>query len=100
MDENGGEIAEIIDNRLGGNYDIKSITCVAKLAMKCLDARPLYRPSASEVVAKIKEAIIHENENNGDIDIQHGDLQGGAGCSRVDDMEWEDKSSNLFQVGR
>jgi hypothetical protein len=94
MDENGGEIAEIIDKRLGGNYDIKSIACIAKLAMRCVDARPSYRPSASEVVANIKEAIICE------INIQHGDLQGGAVCSRVDDMEWEDNSSNLFQMGR
>jgi hypothetical protein len=38
MDENAGKITEIIDKRLGGGYDMKSITRVAKVAMRCVQA--------------------------------------------------------------
>ena len=50
-------IQEIIDTRLGGNYDIKSITHVAKVAIRCVKAEPFYRPSMSEVVAELREAL-------------------------------------------
>jgi len=57
MDENGGIIAEIIDKRLEGSYDLKSITRVAKVAMRCVEAKPSLRPSASEVVRELKKAM-------------------------------------------
>lgn len=106
--ENGSaeEIAEVIDGRLGGNYDMKSITGIAKLALRCVEAKPSSRPSVSEVVADIKEAIIHENENNAPlpnpevIGIECGDLQCMPGCSQVDAMAWGDNSSNLPNEGR
>lgn len=106
--ENGSaeEIAEVIDGRLGSNYDMKSITGIAKLALRCVEAKPSSRPSVSEVVADIKEAIIHENENNAlfrnpeVIGIECGDLQCMPGCSQVDAMAWGDNSSNLPNEGR
>jgi hypothetical protein len=57
MDAIPGKIEEIIDKRLGGNYDIKSITRVAKVAIRCVKAEPFYRPSMSEVVAELREAL-------------------------------------------
>jgi serine/threonine protein kinase len=78
----GDEIgAEIIDTSLNGNYSMESIALVAKLALRCVEDRPNCRPTISEVVGEIKEAIIHENENNAQfplsdaIGIQYGDLQ-------------------------
>jgi hypothetical protein len=56
--------AEVIDTRLGGNYDMKLINGISKVALRCVDTKPSSTPSVSEVVAEIKEAIIHENENN------------------------------------
>ena len=115
MDENpdksiSGEIGEIIDKRMGGNYDIKSIISFAKPALRCVDSKTYSRPSVTEVVAAIKEAIIHENNNNAppnseEIVIEHGDWKAGpvrlhAESSKPKDMVWRDNSSNMSKVGR
>lgn len=57
MDAIPGKIEEIIDRRLGGNYNIESVTRVAKIAIRCVKAEPFYRPSVSEVVAELTEAM-------------------------------------------
>ena len=109
--ENPNEIDVIIDKKLGGNYDMKSITGIAKLALRCVKDIPSSRPIVSEVAAVIKEAIIHENENNATlpiserIGIEHADFQSVHLRSRVEssgpkDMEWGDDSCNTPQVGR
>ena len=76
-----GEIGEIVDKRMDGNYDIKSIVIVANPALRCVEANPSCRPSVSEIVAEIKEAIIHESNNNNNslrtcegLGIEHGYL--------------------------
>jgi len=95
MDENGGEIIEIIDKRLCGGYDIKSITGVAKVAMRCVQAVPSSRPIVGEVVAELKEAIKHEDKDSisiaEDIGIQNGDLVAVmADSNKREGMEWRD----------
>jgi hypothetical protein len=62
MDENPGRIAEIIDKRLDGSYDLKSITRVAKVAMRCVQAEPSLRPSVTEVVRELKKAMKIEDK--------------------------------------
>ena len=50
---------EIIDKKLGGNYDVKSmksIARVAKLALRCVHNSPKDRPSITEVVGELKDA--------------------------------------------
>jgi hypothetical protein len=104
------EIGEIIDKRMDRNYDIKSIVEFAKLALRCVDAKPTSRPSVSEVVTEIKEFIIHENNNNAlpiseEIGTEHGHLQADPArlyeeSSGAKDMVWCDNSSNISQVGR
>jgi len=92
----GDEIgAEVIDTSLNGNYSMESIALVAKLALRCVEDRPYSRPTISEVVGEIKEAIIHENENNAQfpvsdaIGIQYGDLQSQPSPSgKSKDVEW------------
>lgn len=73
--------AKIIDKRLAGNYNSESIDRVAKLALRCVDDRPSFRPSMTDVVGEIKDAITLEDENNPqfpDLEenrIQYGDSQ-------------------------
>lgn len=96
---------------MGGEYEIKSVISVAKVALRCVEGRPSSRPSVSEVVAEIREAIMHQNGSASplpigeEIDTEYGDLHGNPVRSRVDsggqkNMEWGDNSSNLPQVGR
>ena len=47
---------EIIDKKLGGNYDVKSLARVAKLALRCVHNSPKDRPSITEVVGELKDA--------------------------------------------
>jgi serine/threonine protein kinase len=109
MDVNASKIEEIIDKRMAGNYDIVSIVKVAKLAFRCVEASPSSRPSVSEVVTQIKEAIICENENNSPpisegIGIEHTVFPASNVHTRTEskatEMVWADNSSNLSQVGR
>jgi len=93
MDENAGNITEIIDKRLAGSYDNKSVTRVAKVAMRCVQDVRSSRPSVSEVVAELKEALKYE-----EIGMEGGDLL--AGATKRKGMEWSDNSSNISKVGR
>lgn len=105
------EIEVIIDQRLDGNYEMGSIIKVARLALQCVEATPCCRPSVSEVVTEIKEAITGGNEDNGSppllshgIGIERRDFPASNVHTRADStprkMEWADNSSNLSQVGR
>eukprot|EP00253_Pinus_taeda_P026439 PITA_26439 len=111
MDGNASEIEVIIDKRLDGNYHIGSIVKVARLALRCVEGTPSCRPSVSEVVTEIKEAIRCENESNGSpplfsegIGIERRDLPASNAHTRAEsrpiEMRWADNSSNLSQVGR
>jgi len=58
--ENPVKIVEIIDKKMDGNYDMKSITIVAKLALRCIEETSSSRPSMSEVVGELREAFMYE----------------------------------------
>ena len=60
INENHGKIVEIIDKKMDGKYDIKSIISVAKVALRCVEERASLRPSMSEVVGELKEAFMYE----------------------------------------
>eukprot|EP00253_Pinus_taeda_P010391 PITA_10391 len=104
-DENGGKIIDVIDKRLCGDYCLKSMINVTKTAMRCVQALPSSRPPVSEVVAELKEAFKHEDndsisiaEENG---IQNGHaLTGQANSTKREGMEWSDNSSNMPNEGR
>jgi serine/threonine protein kinase len=104
-DENGGIITEIIDQRLRGNYEIKSVIRVAKLAMRCVHVERSSRPNVSEVVAELKEAMKHEDKTCTSISelfgIESGELMAGqVETTKRRGMEWSDNSSNLPNAGR
>jgi hypothetical protein len=116
MDENPGKIAEIIDKRLHGNYDMKSINLVAKVAMRCVQAEPSFRPSVSEVVVELKNAMKHEDKASISISETNDLLAGpiylsvdsneakvmewSVGSSEPKGMEWSDNTANISKVGR
>lgn len=104
------ESEEIIDKSMGENYEINAIVDCAKLALRCVNAKPTCRPTASEVVTSIKE-IIREESNKNAVPVS-GEISTGPGdwevqpirlhdeYSRPSDMLWHDNSCNLSQVGR
>jgi serine/threonine protein kinase len=104
MDENVGKITEIVDKRLDGSWHMESMIGVAKVAMRCVQVELSSRPSMSEVVAELKEAIKHEDiasTSISQLDIESGDLlAGGVDSSKLKGMEWSDNSSNIPLVGR
>lgn len=60
INETPGKMVKIIDKYMDGKYDMKSITMVAKLALRCVEHTPSCRPSMSEVVGELKEAFMYE----------------------------------------
>ena len=50
-------IVEIVDKRLGGWYNIKSIVHVANVAWRCIASKPFRRPSISEIETQIRESV-------------------------------------------
>eukprot|EP00253_Pinus_taeda_P016197 PITA_16197 len=116
MDENHvleiDEIGGRIDKRWDDSYELKSITRVAKVAMRCVEAKPSLRPSVSEVVRELKKAMKIEEKVSisvaEDIDIKSVDLSvtSVTALSLSMDwrgrkgMEWSDDSSNPSNVGR
>ena len=75
MDSTPGKMEEIVDKRLSGNYDIISITCVAKVAIRCVKDKPFYRLSITEVVSELREAIKLEENCISNV-IQQVDVDG------------------------
>lgn len=106
LDDDVGKIREIIDKRLDGRFDMKSIFRVAKVAMRCVQVERSSRPSMSEVVAELKEVIKIEDiiapvSVSEEIGIEGEDLvAGGVESSKRKGMEWSDNSSNIPLAGR
>ena len=77
---------EIIDKKLGGNYDVKSMKSIArvsKLALRCVHISPTDRPSITDVVGGLKEAQIQ------------CPVRWWVDSSKPKDMEWGGANSNL-----
>ena len=104
--ENPSKIEEIVDKKLGGSYDMKSICCIVEVALQCVEPKPASRPTTSEVVKKIREAIVHENGNSSPlpnsehINVEYGGVYSQVETSGPKEMEWADNSSNFPHVGR
>ncbi|RWR96283.1 Protein kinase domain-containing protein [Cinnamomum micranthum f. kanehirae] len=72
----GGDIMDVIDPKLEGNYDIKSIQKVAEIARACTSPKSIDRPHMRDVVVELKEYIGNEKafesesapENGGCVD--------------------------------
>jgi serine/threonine protein kinase len=51
----GGEVSDVLDQRLGDEYDAAEAAAVAELAMQCVSDRPELRPSMADVVRVLQE---------------------------------------------
>ena len=100
--ENVNKIVEIIETGLRDHYHMKSITRVSKLANRCVQAHPSSRPSLSEVVAELREAVRHDNDVSEGIRVDcHSDVTHLMVESVGDEgMRWSDDSANISNVGR
>ncbi|KAF0935909.1 hypothetical protein E2562_036660 [Oryza meyeriana var. granulata] len=50
-----GRLADVVDRRLGGDYDTEEAATVAALALRCVSDGPGLRPSMAEVVRELQE---------------------------------------------
>jgi hypothetical protein len=57
-----GDIQGIIDPALHGDYDLQSMWKIAEKALMCVQPHGHMRPSISEVVKEIQDAIAIERE--------------------------------------
>ncbi|XP_019702975.1 probable LRR receptor-like serine/threonine-protein kinase At1g05700 isoform X2 [Elaeis guineensis] len=57
-----GNIDDIVDARLQGEYDANSVWKVVELAMKCTAQASTQRPTMSDVVMQLKESLALVNE--------------------------------------
>lgn len=77
-------------------YNMKSITRVAKVEMRCVEAQQSSRPSVSDVVEELKKAlkIVNKASISEEIRIEEGDWSKGKG------MEWSHNTFNISKTGR
>ncbi|WOH06046.1 hypothetical protein DCAR_0625469 [Daucus carota subsp. sativus] len=64
-----GDIQGIIDPSLQGDYDIQSMWKIAEKALMCVQPHGNTRPSISEVIKEIQDAILIERGTEG---VRHG----------------------------
>ncbi|RCV34752.1 hypothetical protein SETIT_7G184200v2 [Setaria italica] len=51
----GGKVSDVMDQRLGAEYDAAESAAVAELAMQCVSDRPEFRPSMADVVRVLQQ---------------------------------------------
>ncbi|XP_042459750.1 senescence-induced receptor-like serine/threonine-protein kinase isoform X4 [Zingiber officinale] len=59
-----GNIEDIVDPRLEGEYDINYVWKCANIALKCTAERSQQRPNMTEVVMQLKESLELENSHD------------------------------------
>ncbi|CAF2099535.1 unnamed protein product [Brassica napus] len=60
-----GDIQNIVDPKLHGDYDSGSVWRAVELAMSCLNPSSARRPTMSEVVTELNECLAYENSREG-----------------------------------
>ncbi|KAF3785105.1 Senescence-induced receptor-like serine/threonine-protein kinase [Nymphaea thermarum] len=58
-----GDVASIVDPRLQGQYDINSVWKVAETAISCTAEKGITRPTMTEIVRELEEAIDMETDH-------------------------------------
>ncbi|KAL7180315.1 hypothetical protein ACSBR1_043515 [Camellia fascicularis] len=65
-----GEISNIVDPRLQGDFDSNSVWKTLETAMACVPSSPIQRPTMSRVVGELKECLeIHVAMSGKDLDM-------------------------------
>lgn len=52
-----GDVAEMMDPRLAGDFDLEEVKVMGSMAALCLSQSPSFRPSASDILRIMKEKI-------------------------------------------
>lgn len=60
-----GDIKNIMDPKLYGDYDSGSVWRAVELAMSCLNPSSARRPTMSQVVIELNECLANENSRGG-----------------------------------
>ena len=55
-----GDIQNIVDPRLGGDFDVNSVWKAVEVAVVCVSPTSSRRPTMSQVVAELKESLTTE----------------------------------------
>ncbi|KAF3785519.1 putative LRR receptor-like serine/threonine-protein kinase [Nymphaea thermarum] len=79
-----GDIQQIIDPSLHGEFDIQSVWKIAEKAMMCVQPHGRFRPTISEVLKEIQEAISIE--------------RGGSGSGGEDDFDMLSRNSRHSSI--
>ncbi|GLJ37219.1 hypothetical protein SUGI_0754920 [Cryptomeria japonica] len=90
------EVTEIVDKNFDGKYNVESIKHMVKLGIRCVAGELSFRPTMTEVVGEIKEALKFEEENNEEIVaiVGHRDTHSNLGLKNYSYME-EETSSDI-----
>lgn len=51
------EVAEMVDPRLTGNYDLEEAKTMLSISAMCLGQSPILRPSATNILQSVRECI-------------------------------------------
>ncbi|CAL9234745.1 unnamed protein product [Arabidopsis halleri] len=60
-----GDIENIMDPNLHGDYDSSSVWKALELAISCVNPSSLRRPSMTQVVSELKECLVYEDSKKG-----------------------------------
>lgn len=55
-----GELKVVVDPALGDDYNLDAMWKMVELGMMCVEPRDYHRPSMTEVVQEIRDAIVIE----------------------------------------
>lgn len=99
-------ITDIVDKRMPGDYSLKSMKTIIDVALKSLAMSSLNRPSMSDVVIQIRDAIKYELEtssNEGGGDVNHwvgGDVEDPQHAQDInpDSWQWASTSSATHSI--
>jgi serine/threonine protein kinase len=58
-----GNIEDVLDARMAGDYDVNDVWKVADVALKCTAQAPNQRPTMTEVVAQLQECVELEEQH-------------------------------------
>ncbi|KAK7345606.1 hypothetical protein VNO77_16212 [Canavalia gladiata] len=79
-----GDIQGIIDPTLQNNYDLQSMWKIAEKALMCVQPHGHMRPSISEVVKEIQDAIAIEREGGGNSDEPRNSVHSSINMGSMD----------------
>ncbi|XP_049931825.1 probable LRR receptor-like serine/threonine-protein kinase At1g05700 isoform X4 [Nymphaea colorata] len=97
-----GDVASIVDPRLQGQYDVNSVWKVAETAISCTAEKGITRPTMTEIVRELEEAIdmetdhqLHSKKQSKELDS--GLLSAGAALLDMDSLS-HPSASRLFWI--